>query len=165
MSLGVVLVAAAPAAGASNRAVDECTLLTNAQARAIMGTKPYSVGAPDNGGCSWGSDPYDRTHITFVTLKVQPAAKLLARYDDDLRTYLDESTNVGIDPLPGVGDEAFSTYSPLSGPGTADGISVLVGKRVVEIGFQPVDPVQNPSPAFDRVVRIVKKVVAKVRAS
>jgi hypothetical protein len=161
----VSILAAIPAAGTAAAAIDECKLLTNTQARAIMGTRPVGGATPDNGGCSWQSDPSDRANLTFVTLKVESASKLLARYDDDLGTYLDESTNVGIDPLDGVGDEAFSTYSPLSGPGTADGISVLVGTRVIEIGFQPVEPVRNPSPELDRVVRIVKQVVRKVGKS
>ena len=33
-------------------AINECSLLTNAQARTIMQAKPYSDGAPDNGGCA-----------------------------------------------------------------------------------------------------------------
>lgn len=164
--VGVLAIGVLPAAGSRTRAVDECKLLTDSQARTIMGTEPFGDGSPDNGGCSWETDPSDRANgYAYVTVKVEPAKKLLKRYDGDLRTYLDESTNVGIDPLPGVGDEAFSTYSPLSGPGSADGITVLVGSRVLRIGFQPAERVENPSPALDRVVRIVKKVVAKVRAS
>jgi hypothetical protein len=163
--LAVSGLAAISTAGNAAAAIDECKLLTNAQARAIMGTKPVGGATPDNGGCSWQSDPYDRAHLAFVTLTVEPASKLLARYGDDLQTYLDESTNVGIDPLDGVGDEAFSTYSPLSGPGTADGISVRGGTRVVQLGFQPIASVKNPSPELDRVVRIVKQVVRKVGKS
>ena len=144
-------------------AIDECTLLTNAQARTIMHAKPYSDGAPDNGGCSWQTDPYDRLHLAGVTVKVESRAKVLARYGDDLRTYLEESTNVGIDPLPGVGDEAFSIYAPLTGPGASSGIEVAVGKWILSIEFQPSARVENPSSEFSRIVKITKKVVAKVR--
>ena len=138
-------------------AIDECTLVTNAQARKIMQAKPYSDGAPDNGGCSWETDPYDRQHLAFVTVKVERRATVLARYSDDLRSYLDESTNVGIDPLPDVGDEAFT------GPGASSGIYVAVADSILSIEFQPLERVENPSPAFSRIVKIVKKVVAKVR--
>ncbi len=162
--LVVLVVAVMPAAGA--RSVSECALLTETQAAKIMGTKPFSSGTPDNGGCSWETDPADRANgVAFVTLKVEPAKQLLERYNGDLRTYLDQSTNVGIDLLPGVGDEAFSTYSPLSGPGSADGFTVLIGKQVLDVGVQPVERLENPSPEFDRVVKIVKKMVAKVRST
>ena len=67
--------------------------------------------------------------------------------------------------LQGVGDGAFSTYSPLSGAGTADGISVLVGKRVLEMGFQPTERVKKPSPEFDRIVRFAQGIVKKMRAN
>ncbi len=144
-------------------AIDECTLVTNAQARKIMQAKPYSDGAPDNGGCSWETDPYDRQHLAFVTVKVERRATVLARYSDDLRSYLDESTNVGIDPLPDVGDEAFSIYDPFTGPGASSGIYVAVDDSILSIEFQPLERVENPSPAFSRIVKIVKKVVAKVR--
>lgn len=164
LAAAVVLTVVVPASARPAR-VDECKLLTDAQAETIMGTEPFAPGAPDNGGCSWQTDPSDRANgLAYVTLKVEPAKKVLADYDGDLRTYLDESTTVGIDKLRGVGDEAYSTYSALSGPGTADGIWVIVGDQLLHTGFQPVEPVQNPSDELDQIVRIVKKAVAKVRA-
>jgi hypothetical protein len=164
LASALVVAVVSPAVARTAR-IDECKLLTVAQAETIMGTEPFGGGSPDNGGCSWQTDPSDRASgLAYVTLKVDAARKVLADYDDDLRTYLDESTNVGIDELPGVGDEAFSTYSPLSGPGTSDGLSVLVGDRLLRIGFQRAESVQNPSDELDQIVRIVKKAVAKVRA-
>lgn len=155
------LLVAAPGAGA---AIDECALLTDAQAESIMQTEPYSAGSEDNGGCSWETDPSDRANgIAYVVLKVEKRKTLLADYGNDLQTYLDESTNVGIDALPGIGDEAFSIYAPLTGPGASSGIEVAVGKRIVSISYQPAERVENPSPEFDKIVKIVKKVVAKVR--
>lgn len=146
------------------KSVDECTLLTTAQAATIMGAKPDGPGAPDNEACSWQTDPYDRTNLAFVTVEVQPLAKYRRGYPD-VRTYLDESTTVGIDRLAGVGSEAYSTYSALSGPGSADGITVRVGKQVLSVGFQAADRVEKPSPEFDRIVRIVKKMVAKLKSA
>lgn len=163
LAAAMLLAATVPASARPAR-IDECKLLTDAQAETIMGTEPFAPGAPDNGGCSWQTDPSDRANgLAYVTLKVQPAKKVLADYDGDLRTYLDESTTVGIDELAGVGDEAFATYSVLSGPGTADGISVMVGNQLLQMSFQPVEPVQNPSDELGQIVRIVKKAVAKVR--
>ncbi len=153
----------AGAAAAKPKGINECKLLTDAQAEAIMGVEPYGKPAPDNGGCSWQTDPYDRETIAYVTLKVEKAAPVLSDYGGDLRTYLDESTNVGIDELADVGDEAFTTYSPLSGPGTVDGVSVLVGKQLLQLGIRPVETVENPSAELDELVGIVKKVVAKVQ--
>lgn len=143
-------------------AIDECSLLTNAQARTIMQAKPYSDGAPDNGGCSWQTDPYDRLHLAYVTVEVQRRGKVLARYGDDLRRFLEESTNVGIDALADVGDEAFSVYAPLTGPGASSGIEVAEGPWIVSIGFQPSERVENPSPELSRIVKIARKVVAKL---
>lgn len=162
-----VVGAAATAGGASAprvKAIDECKLLTAKQAATIMGTKPFSPGAPDNDGCSWETDPTDRAHLAYVTITVFGLKKYL-HGKPDIRTEIDESTNVGIDPLPGVGDEAFSTYSPLSGPDSADGITVRVGKQVFAMGFQPVTKVANPSPELDAIIAIVKKAVAKVEKS
>jgi len=167
LAVGLTLaVSGASVAVASARvpsAIDECKLLTDAQAATVMQAELFGSGVPDNGGCSWETDPSDRQHLSYVVLKVEKRAKLLARYGDDLRTYLDESTNVGIDPLPGVGNEAFSIYDPLTGPGASSGIEVAVGKRIVSIDYRAAERIENPSPAFDTIVKIVKKVVAKVR--
>ncbi len=160
LALSGVAVVVVPAGAA----IDECDLLSDSQAKTIMRAKPYGPGtANEYGECTWQTDPYDRQHLAGVTVKVEKRAKLLARYDDDLRTYIDESTNVGIDPLPGVGDEAFSVYDPLTGPGASSGIDVAVGKRILSISYIPAKRVENPSPEFDQIVKIVKKVVAKVR--
>lgn len=157
----------ATSAGAapSKKTVDECKLLTTKQAAVIMQTEPYSDGSPDNDGCSWETDPTDRANgFAYVTVTVEALKAFLGSHPD-VRTAIDESTNVGIDPLPGVGSEAYSTYSPLSGPGTADGFTVRVGKQVLEIGVRPVTSIENPSPELDQVVKIVKKMVAKVKSS
>jgi hypothetical protein len=163
LGLGALSTGAGPAgAGVRAKPVDECTLLTPRQAAKIMGAKPYSAGAPDNGGCSWETDPSDRSNLAYVTVKVEPLKKYLGSYPN-IRTFLDESTTVGIDELPGVGNEAFSTYSALSGPGSSDGITVRAGKQVLSVGFQATDRVENPSPEFAATVAIVKKMVAKVK--
>jgi hypothetical protein len=160
------VVTAASAAATPRRAkpVNECTLLTTAQAATIMGAEPYGRGAPDNGGCSWQTDPTDRANFRYVVVTVKGLAKYLGKYPD-VRTFLDKSTTVGIDPLPGVGSEAYSTYSGLSGPGSSDGITVRVGKQVLSVSFQATDRVENPSPELDQIVQIVRKVVAKLRRS
>ena len=54
VSLGVFT---ASVAGARLRPVDECMLLTKAQAKVIMGAEPFSPGAPDNGGCAGERTP------------------------------------------------------------------------------------------------------------
>jgi hypothetical protein len=157
---GVVPAGAAPRA----KSVDECRLLTTKQAEVIMRTEPFGRGAPDNDGCSWQTDPTDRANLAYVTVTVLPLAKYL-RDSPDVRTFLDETTTVGIDDLPGVGSEAYSTYSGLTGPGASDGITVRVGKQVMSIGFQPAERIENPSAEFDRVVTIVEKMVAKLKRS
>ncbi len=147
------------------KTVDECKLLTRKQAAVFMQVKPFDAGAPDNDGCSWQTDPSDRSNgFSYVTVTVLPLAKYLRDYPD-VRTFLDESTTVGIDDLPGVGSEAYSTYSGFTGPGASDGITVRVGKQVMSIGYQPAEKIENPSPEFDRVVAIVKKMVAKLKGS
>ena len=164
---GTIVAPAALAATGSNRArrsTNPCTLLTTAQATRLMGTEPAGSGYHDHGGCSWQTDPTDRANFAYVTLKVEPLKQLLGKYAD-VRTYLEKSTTVGIDALPGVGDEAFSTFSALSGPGTSDGMTVRVGKRVLSIGFQRPTPVANPSPELDRIVTIVKGIGPKLRRS
>ena len=159
----LVLAAAGPAgAGVRTETLDECKLLTKRQATTIMGAKPYAPGSEDNGGCSWETDPTDRANLAYVTVKVEPLEKYLGTYPS-IRSYLDESTTVGIDKLPGVGNQAFSTYSALSGPGSSDGITVRVGNQVLSIGFQATERVENPSPQFDATVEVVKKMVAKLR--
>jgi hypothetical protein len=166
--LGVSFATAPGALGAIRsdralRSINPCTLLTDAQATTVMGVAPLGGGSPDHGGCSWQTDPADRTNLSYVTLEAQPLKKLLGKKYRNVRTYLDQTTTVGIDPLPGVGDEAFSTYSALSGPGTSDGITVRVGKNVLTIGFQRMTPVANPSPEFDQIVSVVKTIVPKLR--
>jgi hypothetical protein len=94
---------------------------------------------------------------------VQLVKKLLGKRYPNVRTYFDKSTTVGIDVLAGVGDEAFSTYSALSGPGTSDGLTVRVGKNVLSIGLQRTTPLPNSSPDFDQTVAIVKTIVPKLR--
>jgi hypothetical protein len=147
----------------ARRSINPCTLLTAAQAATVMGVEPVGGAFRDGGGCSWQTDPTDRANLAYVTIEVQPLKKLLGKKYPDVRTYLDKSTTVGIDALPGVGDEAFSTYSALSGPGTSDGMTVRVGKNVLSIGFQRTTPVANPSPQLDQIVTIVKTIVAKLR--
>jgi hypothetical protein len=147
----------------ARRSINPCTLLTTAQATTVIGVEPVGGAIRDRGGCSWQTDPTDRTNLAYVTIDVQPLKKLLGKKYPNVRTYLDKSTTVGIDALPGVGDEAFSTYSALSGPGTSDGITVRVGKNVLSIGFQRTTPVANPSPELDQIVTIVKTVLPKLR--
>jgi hypothetical protein len=164
---GAIVAPAALAATDPNRAqrsTNPCTLLTTAQATTVMGAEPAGSGYRDHGGCSWQTDPTDQANLAYVTLKVQPLKQLLGKYPD-VRTYLDRSTTVGIDALRGVGDEAFSTHSALSGPGTSDGMTVRLGKRVLSIGFQRPTPVANPSPELDQIVTIVKGIVPKLRRS
>ena len=158
----------------ARRSINPCTLLTAAQATTVMGVEPVGGAIRDGGGfrlsgldggalCSWQTDPTDRANLAYVTIEVQPLKKLLGKKYPDVRTYLDKSTTVGIDALPGVGDEAFSTYSALSGPGTSDGMTVTVGKNVLSIGFQRTTPVANPSPQLDQIVTILKTIVPKLR--
>jgi hypothetical protein len=171
MLLAVLAVAAValPASMASAMpralAVDECTLLTKKQAATIMQAKPFEDGRPDNGGCSWETDPYDRVNYSYVTVKVESLKKFLGGTYPDVRTAIDESTNVGIEPLDDVGSEAFLTFSPLLGEGYVDGVTVRVGKQVLDLGFQPTEKVANPSDELDDVISIVKKMAAKVRSS
>ncbi|MCJ7437355.1 MAG: hypothetical protein MUP97_06290 [Acidimicrobiia bacterium] len=160
----VLTAASARAAPRRPKRVNECTLLTTGQAGTIMGAEPYARGAPDGEACSWQTDPTDRANLRYVVVTVEGLAKYLGKHPD-VRTFLDESTTVGIDPLPGVGSEAYSTYSALSGPGSSDGITVRVGKQVLSVGFQATDRVENPSPEFDQIVAIVQKMAAKLRRS
>jgi hypothetical protein len=157
-------------AGATGRArvahaVDECKLLTDAQAKTIMGIEPFNGGEPDNGGCSWGTDPSDRRTFAYVVVNVDPKAKLLKRYGGSLRRYFDESTNVGIDNLPALGKGALSIYDPLTGPGASSGVAIVVGSNVLRIEYQPLETIKNPSPELDAVVKIAKKAVAKLKKS
>ena len=163
MAASGVAVSGATERARASQAVDECALLTDAQAKTIMGVEPFGSGSPDNGGCSWGTDPSDRSHLAYVVVNVDPKAKLLKRYGGDLRRYFDESTNVGIDPLPALGKGAISIYDPLTGPGASSGVAIVVGKNVLRIEYQPTDRVLNPSPQFDAIVKVAKKVVAKLR--
>jgi hypothetical protein len=161
-----VTVAGATARARVAQAVDECTLLTDTQAKTIMGVEPFSGGSPDNDGCSWGTDPSDRANgFAYVVVNVDPKAKLLKRYGGSLRRYFDESTNVGIDPLPALGKGAISIYDPLTGPGKSSGVAIVVGANVLRIEYQPVDEVVNPSPRLDAIVKIAKKAMAKLKRS
>lgn len=161
-SLVIVALSSGAASASARSAVNECTLLTKTQVATIMGTKPVSK-APDNEGCSWSTDPLDRANLAYVTTKVVPQKTFVRDYPD-VRTAIDESTNVGIEPLDGVGSEAFLTYSPLTGEGYVDGVTVRIGKQVLTLGFQPVERVANPSEQLDDIVSVVKKMVAKVKA-
>jgi hypothetical protein len=161
--------AALPAAGASTldrvpQATLECTLLTDKQAQTIMGIEPFSPGSADNDGCSWGTDPTDRANgFAYVVVNVDPKAKLLQRYGGSFRRYYDESTNVGIDDLPALGKGALSIYDPLTGPGHSSGVAIIVGSNVLQIEYQPLKAIKNPSPQLDAVVKIAKKAVAKLK--
>lgn len=105
---GVAVAGASEPSRVSQAAV-ECTLLTDKQAESIMGVEPFGRGAPDNDGCSWGTDPSDRANgFAYVVVNVDPKAKLLKRYGGSLRRYYDESTNVGIDDLTALGKGALS---------------------------------------------------------
>ena len=161
-SVGGASIDAGAAIARRTTAVDECTLLTQTDAAKIMGVEPYAPGAFDTGGCSWNTDPADRAHFAYVYVKVEGRKSYLGKYPD-IHTFLDKSTTVGIDPLRGVDDKAFSTYSGLSGPGSSDGITVAVGKRVLSISFQATQRVVNPSPTFDRVIKVVRRIVARLR--
>jgi hypothetical protein len=164
MAASGVAAAGATARASISQAVDECTLLTDAQAKTIMGVEPFGGGSPDNDGCSWGTDPSDRANgFAYVVVNVDPKAKLLKRYGGNLRRYFDESTNVGIDPLPALGKGAISIYDPLTGPGKSSGVAVVVGSNVLRIEYQPVGEIVNPSPRLDAIVKIAKKAVAKLK--
>jgi hypothetical protein len=167
-TLVTITIAASVAYGATRstqslRSINPCTLLTSAQATTVMGADPVGGAFRDHGGCSWQTDPSDRANLAYVTIDVQPLKKLLGKKYPNVHTYLEKSTTVGIDTLPGVGDEAFSTYTALSGPGTSDGLTLRVGKNVLTIGSQRATPVANPSPEFDKIVAIVKSTVPKLR--
>lgn len=161
-----VVVPGALGATRSNRAwrsINPCTLLTAPQATTVLGAESVGGAFRYPRGCSWHTNPTDGTNPSYVTIEVQPLKKLLGKKYRNVRTYLEKSTTVGIDALPGVGDEAFSTYSALSGPGTSDGMTVRVGKNVISIGFQRSTPVANPSPQLDQIVTIVKTIVPTLR--
>lgn len=139
--------------------VDECALLTDAEAEELMLVEPYAPGAPDNDACSWGTDPLDRANLNaYVVLEVQPLEDVLDGRYPDYRTYLDESTNVGIEDLPGLGDEAFIVSPPLSGIG----IDVVDGDQTVSLSIQPAEPYDADSPEFERAVEIMEEILNRL---
>jgi hypothetical protein len=138
--------------------VDECALLTDEEAAELMLVEPYAPGAPDNDACSWSTDPVDRELFAYVLLEVQPLEEVLDGRYPDYRTYLDESTTVGIEDLTGLGDEAFIVTPALSGIG----IDVVDGEQVVSLSIQPAEPYDADSPEFERAVEIMQEVLDRL---
>jgi hypothetical protein len=158
---GVAAVTAIPA-GAGVPSPDEvCDLLTNKQAKTIMGAKPVGGPITADDGCSWETDPLDRTNYRYVVLEVIPLDEAIAGYPD-YGTALDEGTTTLVTPVDGLGDEAYSTKSVLIAEGTIDGLHAVTGDVVVALNWQTSKPVEVDSSRYDRVVKILDGVLDEV---
>ncbi len=143
---------------------DPCSLLTDDEVAEIMGVEPFTPGGTpgdEEGVCNWESDPTDRENYLYVTLQVEPLADATEGYPD-LRTAIDESTNVEIIDVDGLGDEAYATKSPLLNAGEVDGLDIAVGDTVLHVGWQPQEPVVRDTPRFDDVLDIARKAIQRL---
>lgn len=150
--------------GAREQAEGPCALLTDEEVVEIMGTEPSGAGVSevDDGEtvCNWGTNDPERLFYVFVRL--ESLDDVLGDRYPDYRTFLDESTNVEIVDVDDLGDEAYATKSPLLGAGLLDGLDVVVGDQVVELGWQSRDPVDRDAPRFDDVVAIMERVLDRL---
>ena len=143
---------------------EPCAVLTGAEVTEIMGAEPFEPdGTPgdEEGVCDWETDPVDRETYFYVTLQVESLDSATEGYPD-LRTAIDESTNVEIIDVESLGDEAYATKTPLADAGTVDGLVVAVGDTVLDLGWQAQEPVVRDTPRFEDVLDIARRAVDRL---
>ncbi|MGQ0803531.1 MAG: hypothetical protein ACT4PI_06690 [Actinomycetota bacterium] len=138
-----------------------CQLLTDDEVAELMGVEPIGPGAPEGDGCGWETDRIDPDGYFYVFVEIESLDDATEGYPD-LRTAIDESTNVEIIDVEGLGDEAYATKSPLRATGEVDGIDVATGQYVLHIGFQPKEPVVRDTPRFDRLIEITERAIDRI---
>ena len=150
--------------GGDGSASDPCALLTEAEVTEIMAAEPIEPdGTPgdDAGVCEWGTDPLDRENLFYVVVRVESLDDATEGYPD-LRTAIDESTNVEIIDVDGIGDEAYATKNPLADGGTFDGITMALDDTVLDIGWQSQDPVERDSARAEHVLDIAQEALSRL---
>jgi hypothetical protein len=143
---------------------DPCALLTADEVTEIMAAEPFDPGGvpgDEEGVCNWETDPNARENYFYLTLQVETLDDATEGYPD-LRTAIDERTNVEIIDVDGLGDEAYATKSPLADAGTVDGLWVAVDDTVLRIGWQSQEPVERDTPRFEDVLDIAEKAIDRL---
>jgi len=153
------LALSAPAAA---RGTDPCDLLTKKQVRTIMGVKPFGSPIPDNGGCSWETDPLERATYNYVFLEVKSLDEATEGYPDYETARDAAGTSELIEPLDGLGDEAYTGKTVLVAEGAIDSIYAVTGDTVVELNWQSRQPVRVDSRLYDKVVKIMRGLLDEV---
>jgi hypothetical protein len=143
---------------------DPCALLTGAEVTEIMAEQPLEPdGTPgdEEGVCNWETDPVDRENYFYVTVRFESLDEATDGYPD-LRTAIDESTNVEIIDVDGIGNEAYATKTPLADAGTVDGITMALGDSVLALGWQSQSPVVRDTARFEHVLDIAQKALSRL---
>jgi hypothetical protein len=160
--LAMMLVPLALAAPAGAGGADPCDLLSKKQVRAIMGVKPFGSPIPDNGGCSWETDPVERENYSYVFLEVKSLDEATEGYPD-YRTARDAAgSSEAIEPLDGLGDEAYTGKTVLVSEGAIDSLYAVTDDTVVELSWQARKPVRVDSKRYDKVVGIMHGLLDEV---
>lgn len=145
-------------------ASDPCALLTGAEVTEIMAAEPVEPdGTPgdEKGVCDWETDPLERETYFYMTLRVESLDAATEGYPD-LRTAIDESTNVEIIDVDGLGNEAYATKTPLAEPDTVDGLTMALGDTVLDLGWQSQSPVVRDTARFEHVLDIAQKALSRL---
>ena len=153
------LALAAPV-GASG--ADPCDLLSKKQARAIMGVKPFGSASPDNEGCSWETDPVERESYYYVFLEVKSLDEATEGYPDYETARDAAGSSEAIEPLDGLGDEAYTGKTVLVPEGAIDSLYAVTGDTVVELSWQSRRPVAVDSAHYDKIVKIMRGLLDEV---
>ena len=127
-----------------------------------MGVKPFGSPVPDDAGCSWETDPINRDDYSYVFLEVKSLDEATEGYPD-YRTARDAAgSSEAIEPLDGLGDEAYTGKTVLVPEGTIDSLYAVTGDTVVELSWQSRKPVAVDSAHYDKIVKIMRGLLEEV---
>ena len=121
-----------------------------------MGVKPFGPPRPDNGGCSWETDPLERERYAYVFLEVKSLDEATEGYPDYETARDAAGSSELIEPLDGLGDEAYTGKTVLVAEGAIDSLYAVTGDTVVELSWQSREPVEVDSRLYDKVVKIMR---------
>ncbi|MGH9050937.1 MAG: hypothetical protein ACRDY4_14510 [Acidimicrobiia bacterium] len=135
---------------------DPCDRLSKKQVRTIMGARPFGAPLPEDDGCSWETDPVDRDNYRYVLLEVKSLDDATEGYPD-YRTARDAAgSSEAIEPIDGLGDEAYTGKTVLVPEGAIDSLYAVTGDTVVELSWQSRKPVRIDSKHYDKIVKIMR---------
>jgi hypothetical protein len=130
LAIGVALSAAGLAAPVSAKAVNGCRLLTPEELEPIF-ERPFTLGSSVTGGaCEFRrSDDAPRLDLIVVRVLAEKYATVAkAKKEFKKQADLTSELAAAVNPVPNVGDEAFSTFFI-----GADEMKLRVGKTIVDI--------------------------------